>query len=375
MARILFFVTEDWYFCSHRLPLAIAAKKAGHEVVVLTRVVNHGEEIRSHGLLLEPLNFSRRDGNPIKELILLMRLAGIYRRLSPDLAHHVALKPVIYGACAAWLSGLSKTVSAIAGLGYVFSSNQPRARMLRPWIRLACRILLNHDGSRVIVQNPDDRHVLISQGIVKEDRIELIRGAGVDVTEFSPQREPSGVPLVVLPARLLWEKGVAEFVAAAKILRDGGHGVRFALVGEPDTDNPRAVPRRQIEEWQKDGVIEWWGRRSDMPDVYAQCSVVCLPTSYGEGIPKALLEAAACGRPIVATDAPGCREVVRDGENGFLVPLRDAEAVAKAIGRLLRDPDLRRRMGEKGRELAVREFSVEQVVNQTLVLYNEILAI
>jgi glycosyltransferase involved in cell wall biosynthesis len=239
---------------------------------------------------------------------------------------------------------------------------------------MACRILLNRSGSRVIVQNPDDRDVLISQGIVKSEKVHLIRGAGVDVEQFAPRAFPDGAPLVVLPARLLWEKGVGEFVSAATILRNKGYRARFALVGEPDADNPRAIPVSQLEMWQKEGLVEWWGRRTDMPDVYAQSSVVCLPTSYGEGIPKSLLEAAACGRPIVTTDAPGCREVVRHGENGYLVPLRDAEAVAKAIGELLRNPGLRVKMGEKGRELAVREFSVQQVVNQTLALYDEVLA-
>ena len=373
MAKILFFVTEDWYFCTHRLTLAIAAKQAGHEVVVLSRVKLHGDLIRSHGLTLEHLEFSRRDRNPFKEFFLLLRLAAIYRRLRPDLAHHVALKPVLYGSAAAWLCGLPRVVNAITGLGYVFASRHLRARLLRPWIRLACRLLLNRGASRVIVQNPDDRALLLSQGVVTPERITLIRGAGVETDVFSPQPESDKVPLVILPARLLWDKGVGEFVAAARMLLGSGVNVRFALIGDPDPENPSAVSDGQVQAWVREGVVEWWGRRDDMPVVYAQSHIVCLP-SYREGLPKSLLEAAACGRPIVTTDAPGCREIVRHEQNGLLVPVRDARALVTALARLIGDAPLRKRMGQRGREIALAEFSSDKVVEQTLSLYREVLA-
>ena len=373
MAKILFFVTEDWYFCSHRLPLAVAAQNAGHEVVVLTRVNAHGDLIRSHGLTLEHLEFSRSDRNPFKEVLLILRLAAIYRRLNPDLAHHVALKPVLYGSVAAWLSGLSKTVNAIAGLGYVFVSGQLRARLLRPWIRIACRLLLNRGASQVIVQNPDDRALLLGQRVLAPERINLIRGSGVDTKVFVSVPESDEVPLVILPARLLWDKGVGEFVEAARILRKSGVSARFALVGEPDAENPSAIPVGQVEAWVREGVVEWWGRRDNMPSVYAQSHIVCLP-SYREGLPKSLLEAASCARPIVTTDVPGCREVVRHEQNGLLVPLRNVELLAKALGRLIDDSRLRASMGVRGREIVVAEFAIENVIEQTLALYREILA-
>lgn len=374
MAKILFFVTEDWYFCTHRLPLAIAAKEAGHDVVVLTRVNAHGDLIRSHGLTLEHLEFSRKDRNPFKEFVLLLCLAATYRRLNPDLAHHVALKPVVYGSVAAYFSGASpRIVNAITGLGYVFISRQVRARLLRPWLRLACRLLLNRGASRVIIQNPDDRALLLAQGMVTPERITLIRGAGVDTEVFAPKPESEDTPLIILPARLLWDKGVGEFVAAARTLRAAGVNARFALVGDPDPENPSGVSDEQIQAWVQEGVVEWWGRRDDMPSVYAQSHIVCLP-SYREGLPKSLLEAAACARPIVTTDAPGCREIVRHEQNGLLVPMRDAKALTKALNRLIDDPKLRTSMGTRGREIVLAEFAVQKVIDQTLSLYREVLA-
>ena len=374
MARILYFVTEDWYFCSHRLSLAVAAKSAGHSVTVVTRVQSHGDVIRASGLDLVPMELSRRGRNVFAEIGLLVRLVKTYRIHRPDIVHHVAIKPVVYGSVAAWIAGAPRTVNAIAGLGYVFSSKDVRARVLRPLLKSAFRVLFGRGRGRVIVQNPDDRAMLVDLKLVNQQRIVLIRGSGVDVKEFCVTPEPAGIPLVVLPARLLWDKGVAEFVAAAKMLRNSGVRARFALVGEPDQENPGTVPLDQLRSWDSDGFVEWWGRRDDMALVYAESAIVCLPTSYGEGLPKSLLEAAACGRPIVATDAPGCREIVRHEDNGLLVPVRDVKALAAALARLIDEAALRARMGLRGRELVEAEFTVERVIQQTLAVYEELLA-
>lgn len=369
--KLLFFVTEDWYFCSHRLLLAIAAQKAGYEVVVVTRVNQHGELIRSHGLKLIHIEISRRSRNPLKEIGVILRLLSVYREQKPDIVHHVALKPVLYGAIAARLAHVPAVVNALAGLGFLFVSKHWQARVLRSLIEAAFRLLLNCTNSRVILQNPDDMALLITRRVLAPGHALLIRGSGVDTTQFHSAPEANGLPLVVLASRMLWDKGVGEFVKAVRQLRGQGVAARFVLVGEGDPDNPASISYDQISQWQEEGIIEWWGRRDDMPQVFAESHIVCLP-SYREGLPKVLIEAAACARPIVATDVPGCREIVRDGENGFLVPARDVPALASAMRKLIENASLRNVMGERGRTMVEKEFSIEHVISQTLTLYNEL---
>lgn len=373
MPKLLFLVTEDWYFCSHRLPLARAARAAGYEVVVATRVGRHADAITAEGFKLIPIDLRRRSQNPLRELAAILEITGVYRRERPDLVHHVALKPVLYGSIAARLARVPAVVNALAGLGFVFASASLKARLLRPWVVGALRLLIDAEGSRLIVQNPDDRRMLVEGRVVASGRVRLIRGSGVDLRRFLPTAEPAGTPLVMLPGRLLRDKGVGEFVAAARLLKAQGVAARFVLVGDGDAENPAAIPDEEIEAWRDDGTVEWWGRCEDMPAVLARSHIVCLP-SYREGLPKVLLEAAACARPLVATDVPGCREIVIDGRTGLLVPPRDAPALAAAIGRLLAGPALRAEMGRRGRELVAAEFSEERVAAQTLAVYRELAA-
>ncbi len=366
--RLLYLVTEDWYFCSHRLPLGIAARSRGYDVMVATRVQRHTEAIRAAGLKLVPLQWSRHGHNPFKELGALSEIVGVYRRERPDIVHHVAIKPVLYGSIAARLTGTPAVVNAIAGLGYLESSNDLRARILGRIVQTGYHLLLDRPNSRLIVQNPDDLSTLVDRGIIDASRAVLIRGSGVDIARFTPVPEPDGTPLVVLPARLLRDKGVLEFVEAAGTLRAEGMAARFALVGEPDPKHPAAISDAALERWQRQGAVERWGWREDMVEVFQRCHLVCLP-SYREGLPKALIEAAACGRAIVTCDVAGCREVVRDGDNGLLVPPRDSASLAMALKRLLGDNALRLRMGQRSRERAVEEFSIERVVADTLGVY------
>ena len=370
--KLLYFITEDWYFCSHRLPLALAAQEAGYDVAVVTRINEHGEAIRRAGIRIIPFNLSRQSMNPLSEMAVLARLAVIYRKERPNLVHHVAMKPVLYGSLAARISGVPYVVNALAGMGYVFSSDQPMARLLRPAIGKAFRALLNSGRSRLILQNKDDCAMFIRKRFINEDRIRLIRGSGVDTAVFSPTPEPAGISLVMLTSRMLWDKGIKEFVEAARQLKTRGVEARFVLVGDSDPHNPSAIPNEQLTAWQEEGVIEWWGRRDDMPAVLAQAHIVCLP-SYREGLPKVLLEAASCGRPIIATDTPGCREVVRNGENGLLVPVRSTVELSDAIQSLIENPELRQKMGARGREIVVSEFAVVKVVSETLTVYKELL--
>lgn len=374
MPKLLFFITEDWYFCSHRLPLAREAIEAGFEVTLLTNVQSHGDLIRSAGVRVIPLDLKRSSLNPFRELTTIWRVIVAYRSIRPDIVHHVAMKPVLYGSIAALIARIPYVVNALAGMGYLFISQNLKARMLRGWIKQVFGFILGRNGSRLILQNPDDRNLLVSNGIVKEDKISLIKGAGVNLNLFKPTIEPDGIITVVLASRMLWDKGVGEFVKASAMLKAQGVSARFVLVGSPDLENPRSIPEITLLEWHKSNVIEWWGKREDMPEVFAKTHIICLPTTYGEGIPKVLIEAAACGRPIVTTDAPGCREIVRDRVNGFLVPARNAVALAAALRKLINDRELREEMGAKGRQIVMEEFSEEKVVAETMAVYRELLA-
>ncbi len=373
MKRLLFIVSEDWYFVSHRLHLAETAIRAGYRVGVLTRITRHRERIVSAGIEVIDWNLNRRSRNPLTELSAVARLIGAVRNFRPDLIHAVALKPVLYAALAARLVGPKARVFALGGLGFVFSSARTAVRLLRPLVVGAFRLALTGKNTRLILQNPDDLKLLTSAGVIDAARVRLIRGAGVDTEAFRPRTERDGEPLVILPARMLWDKGVGEFVSCARKLRQSGLVARFALVGEPDEHNPECVPEEQLRQWVQAGDVEWWGRCDEMPAVYAGAHVVCLP-SYREGLPKALLEAASCARAIVTYDASGCREIVEDRKNGILVPIKDEHRLAEAIAELVRNAELRREMGAAGRAKVLREFSQEYIAAQTLEVWKEVLA-
>lgn len=373
-AKILFLVTEDWYFCSHRLPIARAARDAGMEVVVATRVSDRAEAIRAEGFRLLPIGLRRRSFNPFREVAALAELVRLYRRERPDLVHHVAMKPVLYGSFAAWLCGGLTAVNALAGLGFVFASSNLRARALRPFVRFALRFLLNRVNGKVVLQNPDDRRALQETAGIKPERMMVIPGSGVDTTHFQPLPEPPGASIgVAMVARMLAVKGVYDLIAAARLLARRDKRVRVFLYGMPDPDNPTSIPRAQLEAWTAEGIVEWRGFEVDVRRIWREAHIAVLP-SYGEGVPKSLLEAAACGRPVVTTDAPGCREVVRPDETGLLVPPGEVEALAGALARLAGDEALRRAMGEKGRRFIEATFSERLVVTQTMALYRELLA-
>lgn len=372
MKRVLFIVSEDWYFVSHRLHIAVAAAKLGFRVGVLTRVARHRAQIEAAGVEVIDWSLDRGSRNPFLELRTVASTVGALRRFRPQLVHAVALKPVLYTAFASCLAGPDARVFALGGLGFTFSSKRRIARALRPAVRRVLGWALCGASTRLILQNEHDRQLLLNWRLIEPDRVRLIRGAGVDTKDFEPRSAPVGLPLVILPGRMLWDKGVGDFVQAARAVLASGMSARFVLVGDPDPHNPESVPEKQLREWVADGVVEWWGRRDEMPSVYAQAAVVCLP-SYHEGLPKSLLEAASSGRPIVAYDIPGCRDVVVDGENGLLVPLYDTKRLAQAIAALLGDAERRRRMGEHGRRKAQLEFSQELIAEQTLRVWREIL--
>lgn len=373
--RILYVFNASWFFLSHRKPFALAALDAGYEVhVAAAPLPGDAEQIEGLGMTFHPLPFVRGGMNPFQELKTLWAIARLYLSLKPHLIEHATIKPVIYGNVASNLFANLKTVNWMTGLGYVFISDTKRGSLLRKLVVSVYRLALRRPSLRVIFENPDDRRHFVEQQIVEDHRSVIIRGAGVDTSLFAPEPEPTGPVVIVLPARMLWDKGVGEFVEAAALLRSVGDATtRFVLVGDSDDHNPASVSGSQLRAWHESGVVEWWGRRNDMAAVFAGAHIVCLP-SYREGLPKVLLEACASGRPIVTTDVPGCREVVRDGVNGLLVPVRDARAVAAALRTLIDSGNLREEMGAKGREIVLEEFSEEKVVAETLMVYRELLA-
>ncbi len=368
--RLIYVITEDWYFWSHRLDLARAARDAGYDVTIATRVTDHGPRITKEGFRLAPLTMSRQSRNPFHECRSVMELFRLYRRIRPNVVQHVAMKPILYGTLAAYLAKVPVIVNAFAGLGYTFTNGG--SMVLRGLVKTALRGAMRGIRSMVVVQNPDDSRLLVQEGIVTDSQIRIIAGSGLDLGQYSVVAPPSEAPMVVLPARMLWDKGIREFVEAARMVKARYPEARFVLVGRRDDHNPAAISESQLNGWMNEGVVEWWGHRDDMVAVYHGASIVVLP-SYREGLPKVLLEAAACGRALVATDVPGCREICRDHVNGLLVPVRDAGALAEAMTWLLEHPEEREAMGRAGHDIVAREYSTQRIARETLALYQELL--
>jgi glycosyltransferase involved in cell wall biosynthesis len=373
--KILFVDNDVRTFVSHRLALAKSGVTAGLDVHLAAPRSKEAPMLAQHGVSYHQIPLSRSGMAPWREVMTIFALLRLYRSLRPDIVHHLRIKPVLYGGIAARLSGIPVVVvSALTGLGHLFRTQTTVGRVARQLVLLGLRVAFGGNRQRVIFQNPDDRKYCVSKGICSVQNTVVIRGSGVDMSAFTHQHEPpTSVPMVMLASRLLWEKGIGEFVEAAKALKGEGIMARFALVGDPDPGNPSSVSVAQLRAWSAQGVVEWWGWRSDMQAVIRQSHIVCLP-SYGEGVPRVLIEAAASGRPIVTTDTPGCREIVRDGVNGFLVPERDVPALANALRFLLIDDKLRATFGQNGREIAVREFSIERVTRETFEVYRHLIA-
>lgn len=369
---ILFLVTEDWYFWSHRLPVARAARDAGARVIVAARMAAHRERIEAEGFTAAPIPFDRSGLNPLKDVTTLRAIERLYRRERPDLVHHVAMKPVLYGAIAAFRTGVPSVIGAMAGLGFLFIGKGLKARLIRPMVTGLLARLYSAENARMIVQNGDDATLFEERIGLPRARIRIIRGSGVDTARFQPSGEPPTPPVIVsCVSRMLWDKGIGELVAAVGEARARGADLELRLIGPTDA-NPASIAPGILKEWDAREGITVAGPSDDIPGAYADCHIAALP-SYREGLPKSLLEAAACGRPLIATDVPGCREICRDGETGLLVPAESVTPLADALCRLAADPDLRRRLGDAARRAAEREFAEAIIVNETLALYAEML--
>jgi glycosyltransferase involved in cell wall biosynthesis len=370
--RLLIVVNVDWFFLSHRLPVALGALQDGHEVHIATTLTKGREELEAHGFVVHALHVDRSDAGPAGMLKLLFSLWFLFRRVRPDVLHLVTIKPVLLGGLAARFAPIGGVVYAVSGLGHVFVAQGLLGRARRALVATWYRFALGAANMRIIFQNPDDRAAIESIARVRPAQVVVIPGSGVDLSQYRAQPLPThNLPVVLMAARLLVTKGVREFVAAARRLRE--HGVRadFWLVGDPDPANPASIPADELKAWAKHGDVRVFGHRRDMPGLFAQANMVVLP-SYREGLPKVLIEAAACGRAVVTTDVPGCRDAIEIGLTGLLVPARDASALAQAIRRLLDDPAACAAMGAAGRRRAEQVFDVRAVVQTHLAIYKEL---
>lgn len=369
--RALFVVTEDWYFLSHRLPMARAARDAGYEVHVAARVGDGAAAIESEGFMLHPVDW-RRGRAPARAVGEVARLRALYRRLRPDLIHHVALKPTVVGGAAA--RGLDAAiVNSVTGLGYVFTAKDAFARAVRLGARLGVRPLLNRAASRTIVQNPDDAALLRRLG-VEDARLTLIRGSGVDVAALRPVSPPPAPPVrAAFVGRMLEIKGVRDLMAAYRILRDRGVALELSLAGAPDPMNPTALSEDALRAFATETGARWLGHVRDVGALWAETHIAIAPSRGGEGVPKSLLEAAACGRPMVSTDTAGCREIALQGTTAETAPPGDPQALADAIERLASDADARARYGAAARRLAETEFAEARIGAETVAVYDGVL--
>ena len=350
----------------------MALRHAGHEVLLISPPGPYGQKLADLGLRWLPAPMERRSLNPLKEASVVLWLARLVQAERVDLVHGFTIKCAVYGALAARLKGVAH-VSAVAGLGYIFSSNDFKARILRPLVRGVMRMALGGAKARLILQNPDDVALFEQEAIVNAAQVHMIAGSGVDCKRFAPSTEDWGQSStgrfrVVLAARLLWDKGVAEYIEAARMLKSQGLSIDLLLAGEPDLGNPAAVPRALMQTWVDEGLVQWLGHVDDMPGLFSSVDAVVLP-SYREGLPKGLIEAGSSGLPLITTDVPGCREVVNHEVNGLLVPPKDAVALAEAIERLHRDAPLCKRLGQAARVKALAEFDEQLVIQRTIEVY------
>jgi glycosyltransferase involved in cell wall biosynthesis len=371
--KLLYVVNIPRFFVSHRLSLALAAQQAGFNVHVATS--DHDSEnvqrIIDSGLTFHPLPLSQHGTSPLQELRTLNAIRRLYSTLEPDLVHHVSIKPVIYGGIAAKLTRRKAIVNAMSGLGYVFIGTGLKPRLLRLLTRPAFKFAMHGENTRMIFQNPDDQQVFVDNGLVNPQQGVLIRGSGVDEHHFAATDENmQGLPVVLFAGRLLWQKGIGEFAEVARRLKGKA---RFIVYGYEEATSPLNVPASQLQAWQDEGILEWGGKRDDMPNAYAEANIICLPSTYGEGVPKVLIEAASCARACVTTDTPGCREIVHDQENGLIVPPNDLDALTSAIDDLIMHPEKRQQMGTAGRQLVLKHFTFTQVAEATFKLYRTLL--
>jgi len=373
--RLLFLVTEDWYFWAHRLLLARNARDAGYEVIVATRVTDHGERIAAEGFQLVPLSWVRGSLNPLRIAFELLDIVRLYRRLRPDIVHHVSLKPILIGSAAALFTSKLPVLNAVTGLGYTFTSESPRARALAALVKPVLRLLLRRPATITLLENEDDRRFVVEKIGVPAEQTAVNRGSGVDIRHYAELPLPDDAPVAVgCATRMLGIKGVTDLVAASLILRARNVPHRLVLAGGTDPENPDAIPEATLRRWATEDGIEWLGAIADVRELWRRCAIAALASRGGEGVPLSLIEAAACGRPLIATDVPGARDIAQAGINALLAAPAAPEALAGVLEVLIRERELRRKLAAASRRVVESGFSSEEVSAATLALYTRLLA-
>jgi glycosyltransferase involved in cell wall biosynthesis len=374
--KFILYANTDWYLYNFRLSTALELVARGHEVVMLSPPGDFGERFAGHGLRWITLEMDRASLNPMRELLTVHRLTRVLKAERPDVLHNFTVKCAVYGAMAARIARTPAVINAVAGMGYVFTSDRALARALRPVVKLLMRGTLGGRRSRLILQNPDDAAAFVDSRMVPLEQIRVIRSSGVNISRFTPvERGDERQPLrVVLAARLLWEKGIGEYVEAARLLKQEGRRIEFRIAGTPDPGNPRSVSPEQVEAWVREGCVTWLGHVDDMPALLRSVDVMALPSYYREGVPKSLIEGAACGLALVTTNMAGCREVVSaHGVDGLHVEPRCAHSLADSLRQLDDDRALLARLGDCAREKALAEFDERSVIARTIAVYDELL--
>ena len=373
--KIFIVVNADWFFMSHRLPIALEAKKNGFHVTIVAKDTGSKNVITKHGFDFIELPINRSSVNIFKEIRTILFLIKIYKQFQPDLVHHVTIKPVIYGSTAARLTKTRYVVNAISGLGHVFISNTISAIILRKFVSVLYQLSFYGINQKIIFQNKFDKKIFLKSSIIKNYQTKLIRGSGVDINEFKFFPEKENQMVILFASRLLWTKGIDIFIQAAKKIKKEKTSAKFIIIGRFDHDNPARVLEKDIINWQNDDLIEYWGDVTNVADILATSNIVCLPTYYGEGVPKILIEAASCGRAIITTDVPGCNDIVKQNINGLLIPPRNVDALVDSIRLLINNNQLRKSMGRKGRDRVKEHFNIDLIVQQHLEVYNSFLNI
>ena len=367
---LLFVVNVDWFFLSHRLPIAIAAQKHGYEVHIAVGITDQDVRLKSHGLIVHSLRLERGETNPLLALRTLFDILAICRTVNPDIIHFVTIKPIILGGIACHFLKRKCLVFSVSGLGYIFSSNGIKATVRKEIASLLYRFALAHKYIMVVFQNNHDLQTIRKPAKLLPSQTIVVPGSGVDLSKFAPLDMPAGPPIILFAARLLTSKGIYDFIEASSLVPDA----RFVVAGQFDSENRECLRPQELERSVQSGCIEYWGFSDSVADLINKSSIVVLPSYYGEGLPKVLIEAAACGRPVITTDHPGCRDAIEPGITGLLVPVRNPKALASAIQELINNPVLRISMGRAGRALAERKFDVKEVVQTHLDIYSELIA-
>ncbi len=372
--KILYFVNVDWFFKSHRISIAEMAQNKNHEIHIVTKFTENFYEFKSKGFILHPINISRSSTNLLELLLCFFKILIILKKVKPDIFHLITIKPVLIGGIASRFLGVPSVVYSISGLGIVFSNKNFFSSFKTKIFRFIYSFALNHFNSKIIVQNKEDLKVLKELTSRNKKSFILIPGSGVNLNEFKFNPIKSKIPIIMFASRFLIDKGILDFLNAAKKVKKLGFKARFVLVGNEDKGSLVSLSRSEINDWVNCGFVEWWGYSNNMPEILKKAHFLVFPSFYGEGLPKILIETAASGRAIITTNWPGCRDAIKNGVTGKLVPIKNVKSLVKEIVSFLDDPEKYKLMGLEGRKRAEKLFSLDLVCNSHLTIYNALIS-